>query len=230
MSPRPIGIIAGGGGPIGSTFVLREIIAECQRKYGSWRSYEFPCINFYSFPYSEMVLVQNNNSSIPSRELSFCIQQLKLIGMEIIVVPCFTMSSYLTYRSYGVELIEMGTLMRSYLEEKNIRNPLILCSERTKKSGYCDKNFDCQYPEEAFQKELNNLIELALKGEKVDIQPLLKKLPNTPVICAMTTIQAQLAREVTDPRWISPTQILAEYVVERSFEMQGGMVHEASLG
>jgi|GEM_PF-4727065 len=218
MKPRPIGIVAGGGGPIGSSSVLREIISECQRQYGSWRSYEYPCINFYSFPYSEMMLVHNNSSSIPSRELSYCVQQLKLVGMEIIVVPCFTMSSYLTYRQYGIELIEMGTMMRSYMEKNNIKNPLVLCSERTRISGYCDKNFECHYPNEKIQKELALLIEEALQGKKVDIRPLLDQLPDVPILCAMTTISAQLAEEVTDPRWINPSKLLAQYVVYRSYE------------
>jgi hypothetical protein len=138
--------------------------------------------------------------------------------MEIIVVPCFTMSSYLTYRQYGIELIEMGTMMRAYLEKNNIKNPLVLCSDRTRKSGYCDKNFECHYPNDLIQKELGNLIETALKGEKVDIQPLLNKLPNVPIMCAMTTINAQLARDVDDLRWINPSKILAQYVVYRSYE------------
>lgn len=218
MKPRPIGIVAGGGGPIGACSVLRDIISECQTHYGSWRSFEYPCINFYSFPYSETLLVNHNTSSLPSRELSYSIQQLKLIGMEIVVVPCFTMGSYLTYRNYGIELIEMGSLMRVYLEKHSISNPLVLCSERTRQSGYCDKNFPCHYPTDSAQKELNNLIEKALKGEKVDIQPLLNSLPNTPILCAMTTINAQLSHEVSDPRWINPNKVLAQHVVHRCFE------------
>lgn len=217
MKPRAIGIVAGGGGPIGSISVLQGIIAECQRKYGSWRSYEFPCINFYSYPYSEMLLVQNNNCSIPSRELSFCIQQLKLVGMEIIVVPCFTVSSYLTYRNYGIELIEMGTIMRDYLQKNNVRNPLILCSERTKASGYCNKHFECHYPDDVMQKEVSLLIEDALRGEKININPLLDKLPDVPIVCAGTVLNAQIGK-VEDPRWINPNAILSEYIVYRSYE------------
>lgn len=216
MKPRAIGIVAGGGGPIGSSSVLRDIIAECQRKYHSWRSYEFPCINFYSFPYSEMLLT-NNSCSIPSRELSYCIQQLKLIGMEIVVIPCFTVSSYLTYRNYGIELIEMGTMLSQYLENNNIKNPLVLCSERTRKSGYCNRNFECHYPNDTTQMELNSLIEQALKGEKVNIQPILDTLPDETIICACTVLNAQT--ECTrDTRLINPNTLLAQYVVHRSYE------------
>lgn len=217
MKPRSIGIIAGGGGPLGSISVLRDIISECQKTYGSWRSYEFPCINFYSFPYSEILLVHNNNGNVPSRELSYCIQQLKLVGMEIIVVPCFTLSSYLSYRNYGVELIEMGTLMYYYLEENNIKNPLILCSDRTRKSEYCDKHFECHYPDDSIQQEVSLLIEEALKGGKINIQPLLDKLPDRPIVCAGTVLNAQIG-EVDDPRWINANKVLAKYVVYRSYE------------
>ncbi|MBS0622408.1 MAG: hypothetical protein JSR80_05575 [Verrucomicrobia bacterium] len=64
MKPRPIGIVAGGGGPIiGSSAMLRDIISECQRKYHSCRSYEYPCINFYSYPYSETMLPDNPPAS-----------------------------------------------------------------------------------------------------------------------------------------------------------------------
>ena len=216
MKPRPIGIVAGGGGPIGSSSVLRDIISECQKKYNSHRSYEYPCINFYSYPYSETMLV-NNATSIPSRELSYCIQQLKLVGMEVIVVPCFTMSSYLTYRNYGVELIEAGAMMRLHLEKNKIKDPLVLCSTRTRMSGYCDKYFECHYPDEQIQKEISLLIEEALKGEKIDVLPVLKKLPDVPILCAMTTLNAQM-EEIDDPRWINPNKLIAEYVVYRSYE------------
>jgi len=214
--PRAIGIVAGGGGPLGSTSVLKDIITECQRKYNSCRSYEYPCINFYSYPYSETMLT-DNPTTIPSRELSFCIQQLKLIGMEIIVVPCFTMSSYLTYRNYGVELIEAGAVMQKYLEKNNIKNPLVICSNRTRKSGYCNKYFECHYPSDSLQKEISLLIEEALKGDSVDLLPLLNKLPDMPIVCAMTTLNAQM-KELGDPRWINPNKLIAEYIVYRSYE------------
>src|SRR5690625_863589 len=217
MKPRPIGIVAGGGSPIAASFVLREIISECQKQYNSWRSYEYPCINLYSYPYSEMLLV-HNTCSIPSRELSFCIQQLKLIGMEMIVVPCFTMSSYLTYRSYGVELVEMGAIMQDYLEKNNIKNPLVLCSDRTRKSGYCDKYFECHYPDDELQQELGALVEEALRGKKIDIRHLLDRLPDVPILCGMMTISAQLAVDISDPRWIDPAKPLAQYVVHRSYQ------------
>jgi hypothetical protein len=138
--------------------------------------------------------------------------------MEIIVIPCFTMGSYLTYRSYGVELIEMGAMMKGYLEKNNIKNPLILCSDRTRKSGYCNKHFECQYPNDLIQKELGVLAEEALQGKKVDIRPLLDRLPDVPIVCGITTIGAQLAVEVSDPRWINPIQLLAQYVVYRSYQ------------
>lgn len=216
MKPRSIGIVAGGGGPLGSFSVLRDIISECQRKYNSCRSYEFPCINFFSYPYSETML-PNNPSEIPSRELSYCIQQLKLIGMEIIVVPCFTMSSYLKYRNYGVELIEAGAMMQRHLEKNKIKNPLIICSNRTRQSGYCDKYFECHYPNDSIQKEISSLIEEALTGKRINIQPLLEKLPDGPIVCAMTSLNAQM-EETNDPRLINPNKLMAEYVVYRSYE------------
>ena len=216
MKPRTIGIVAGGGNPIGSSSVLQNMISECQRKYNSWRSYEFPCMNFYSFPYSEMLLT-NNDCTIPSRELSYCIQQLKLVGMEIVVIPCFTASSYLTYRNYGIELIEMGAMMHHHLEKNNIQNPLVLCSNRTRLSEYCNKNFECHYPNQSIQNELNSLIEQALQGKKVNVQPLLDQLPDGPIVCACTVLNAQML-PIEDPRWINPNEILAEYVIQRSYE------------
>lgn len=65
---------------------------------------------------------------------------------------------------------------------------------------------------------MSYLIELALKEEKVDIRLLLDKLPDVPILCAMTTINVQLIGEVDDPRWINPNKILAQYVVYRSYE------------
>lgn len=52
----------------------------------------------------------------------------------------------------------------------------------------------------------------------MDIRPLLDKLLDVPILCAMTTINAQLIGEVDDPRWINPNKILAQYVVYRSYE------------
>lgn len=216
MKPRPIGIVGGGGGPLGSSSVLTDIIFECQRKYNSSRSYEYPCINFFSYPYSETML-PDNPCEIPSRELSYCIQQLKLIGMEIIVVPCFTMSSYLKYRNFGVELIEAGAVVQRHLEKNSIKNPLVICSDRTKKSGYCGRYFDCHYPDDLVQSEISLLIERSLRGEQLDMKPLLDRLPEVPIICAMTTLNAQ-SGTIDDPRWINPNKLMAEYVVYRSYE------------
>jgi aspartate/glutamate racemase len=217
MKPRPIGILSGGGGPIGSTFILREIISACQKQYHCCRSYDFPCINFYSFPYSEK-LAHDSSGAIAVQELGFCIQQLKLLGMEIVVIPCFTMGSYLSHRSFGVELIEMGAIMKLYLEKNEIEKPLVLCSERTRKSGYCLKHFECHYLSDLLQQELNALIQEAFKGNKIDMRPFLDRLPDVPIVCAMTTLAAQLLTPVNDPRWIDPTGLLASHVVERSYE------------
>lgn len=217
MQPRSIGIVSGAGGPIGSTCILKEIIAECQKKYGSRRSFEFPCINFFSFPYSETLLVEHNASSVPSKELSYSIQQLKLNGIDIVVVPCFTMSSYLTYRSYGVELIEVGAVLKAHLEKQRIEDPLVLCSERTRVSGYCDKHFKCHYPSAEIQKEISHLYEEAQQGNKIHVEELLAKLPDQPIICAATLLNA-LMEEVDDPRWINPNKLLVQHVVHRCFE------------
>lgn len=32
--------------------------------------------------------------------------------------------------------------MHHHLEKNNIQYPLVLCSERTRQSGYCDKNYE----------------------------------------------------------------------------------------
>ncbi len=127
------------------------------------------------------------------------------------------MSSYLINRNYGVELIEMGTVVKSYLLKNNSKNPLILCSDRTRRSGYCDKHFECHYPNYKIQKKINSLIEKAIKGGKIDIYSLLNELPDASIICAETVLNARL-NEINDPRWINPNKLLAQYVAYRSCE------------
>jgi len=215
MSPRSIGIVAGGGGPLGSASILQAIIKECQTQHHSCRSYEFPCIDFFSFPYSEMLLL-NNAYTLPARELSYCIQQLKVIGMDMIVIPCLTLSSYLTFENYGVELIEVGSVMGNHFKKKEINNPLILCTERARQSGYCEKHFRCRYPDREIQNELNCLIEKALLGERVSIAAILQKLPAGPIVSACTVLNAQM-QPVDDPRVLFSNNLLTTYVVKRSY-------------
>jgi aspartate/glutamate racemase len=217
MGTRSIGIIAGGGGPLGSINFVQDIVNACQKKFNSWRSYEYPTINFYSYPYSEMFLAKNNDS-MAARELSHCIQQLRTSGMEIIVIPCFTVASYLTYRQYyPVELIEMGPVIQSYLDEYSLFEPMVICSNRTKNSKYCDRFFNCSYPSEKIQTQITLCIEQALKGEKVDLRPILDQLPDVPIVCAGLVLSAQM-KKLDDPRFIDSRKILADYVVERSFK------------
>ncbi len=53
------------------------------------------------------------------------------------------------------------------------------------------------------------------------MQPLLDKLPDGPIVCAMTTLNAQMEKN-EDPRLINPNKLLAEYVIFRSYEGQFG--------
>jgi hypothetical protein len=127
----------------------------------------------------------------------------------------------LKYRSYGVELIEAGTMMQRHLEKNKVKNLLVICSNRTKQSGYCNKYFECHYPDDSTQKEISLLIEQALKGEQINIQSVLDRLPDVPIVCAMTTLNAQMGK-IDDPRWIDPNKLMAEYVVHRSYEGKYG--------
>jgi hypothetical protein len=89
-----------------------------------------------------------------------------------------------------------------------------------------NKYFECHYPDASIQKEISLLIDEAFKGEQIDIQPVLDRLPDVPIVCAMTTLNAQM-KEVRDPRWINPNKLMAEYIVYRSFE--GSYGDEGSL-
>lgn len=214
--PRSIGFVAGGGGPVSAAALFKSIIDECQSKYGACKSSDYPLINLYSYPYSQSTLT-TLHSDVPSQELTSCIQQLVLIGMQIVVIPCFTISSYLTFRNYGIELIEMGSIVGNYLQKNNIKNPLVLCTKRTKKSKYCEQFFECHYPSDAEQEELMGYFERASKGEKIDIRPFLDRVPkDMPVVCASNLLNVQIG-EVDDPRWVNPNKLLVEYLVYRSY-------------
>ena len=61
------------------------------------------------------------------------------------------------------------------------------------------------------------MIEQASKRERIDIGPILDQLPDGPIVCACTVLNAQMQPR-DDSRWINPNELLARYVVHRSYE------------
>lgn len=226
MKPRPIGLVGGIGGPLGVSTILQKIVQECKNRYLCLKSHEYPCLSLFSYPYSQLPTANFSNRTW---ELDFSVEQLKRMGAEIVVIPCFTMSSFLSHRNYGIELIEMGSVLVDFLEEKKIEHPLILCTERTRESGYCDQLFPCHYPSKEIQSKVDLLIDRARAGEQIDLKPLLSLLPGGPIVGACSLLNLQSLPH-NDSRYIDPTYALAKAVVTRSFEgTLGESLDEATL-
>lgn len=149
---KDIGIIAGAG-PEAGVLLTKQIIRICQKKYGCKRDSDFPYIGLFSFPFAEM-LNQNEDKGLITSQLEGIIQQ-ECVRTHFWVIACNTLHCYLK----GIELPHTFVNLLKETSKLVSGLPLVLCSSTSKKYQIHRQYFDCEYPKESIQQEIDELID-----------------------------------------------------------------------
>lgn len=166
---KNIGII-GGAGPIAGSILFNQIIDICQKKYQCHQDADFPLITNLSFPFSDMFTLQSfEQREIIKNELKSCFSMLLNNNCNIIVIACNTLHEFLDHDFLNRNLkgnffLNMIQETGFLLKKQRISNAFVLCSETSADCGLHKKYFSCNYPEKAFQKEIQDLICKILSG------------------------------------------------------------------
>lgn len=153
-----LGII-GGAGPMAGSLFLNRVITWFQRERGAWQDQDFPSVVLVNYPFSDMLRDDDDDEQIFS-ELSEAINSL---SSSYYVVACNTLHSY-----FRDSLPQEGQLHLMKITADNLREgeiPLVLCSSTSRRYAIHKKYFDCSYPSQEGQLEIDEIIETILRGQ-----------------------------------------------------------------
>ncbi len=176
--PR-VGII-GGAGPMAGALLFQKIIQICQKRYSCQADADFPSIMLLSYPFAQML--QNpdrTQKTLLKEQLNECLFNFLRNDIEVAAIACNTLHEFLdpsiTKPRSFLHMIEETAWM---LKQNQIENTLVLCSTTAAECQLHKKYFDCQYPSQAFQTQVQSCIDQILAGKqsKEDAQALVNQL------------------------------------------------------
>lgn len=157
---KDIGII-GGAGPEAGVLMMNLITKISQEKYGCKRDKDFPYFALFSFPFSEMLEI--DNSVAVTAELKELIQK-ECSKTKFWAIACNTLHCYLDPISLPNTCVNMLKETALLLQEK----PIVLCSSTSRKYQIHQRYFECTYPEKAVQIEIDKLIDTLVANEPTE--------------------------------------------------------------
>jgi len=151
--------IIGGAGPEAGILLAKLVVAICQKKYGCKRDADFPYLVLLSFPFSEMLKHEGEKKENVSKELETLLQN-ECAFAQCWAMACQTLHSYLPQK--------LPSTFINMLEESARRvtqKPVVFCSSTSKKYQIHKTYFDCDYPCNKEQKQLDTLIDELVANE-----------------------------------------------------------------
>lgn len=178
LSPQ-IGIV-GGAGPMAGALLFQKIIEICQEQYSCKDDGDFPSILLFSYPFVDML--QNPREaqrSIIKQQLNNCISKLADSGAETVVIACNTLHQFLEpSKVKNTALVHMIDETRLCIERSQVNRSLILCTTTSAQCKLHSRYFECSYPDDNFQTNIQELIHKILAGKhsRKDAKNLCKQL------------------------------------------------------
>lgn len=164
--PR-VGII-GGAGPMAGALLFQKIIQNCQKLYSCQADADFPSITLLSYPFAQML--QNpdrTQKTLLKEQLNECLFNFVRNDIEIAAIACNTLHEFLdpstTKPPTFLHMIEEIAWM---LQQSQIKHTLVLCSTTAAECQLHKKYFDCQYPSQTFQVQIQGCIDQILVGKQ----------------------------------------------------------------
>lgn len=219
MKPKVIGII-GGAGPFAGARLFERILTLSNLRYGCYRDADYPQVLLISFPFSEMLTFERNETQL-KKELNQCINLLCQLGAEVLAIACNTLHNFLDQDHEA--LIQLPRVMEKELFVEEI--PLVLCTSTSRNYNMHRKFFMCQYPEDIIQEKLDGIIDRILRGSETlaivnDLLEIIEEEASSVVVLGCTELSL-FAKELSvrsKKIIIDPLDVLAEKLLERSFE------------
>lgn len=210
MSPKPIGVV-GGAGPFAGLYLLDRLFSISQSKYGCLNDKDFPLVILYSFPFSDM-LSESRDETRVREELLNALNQLKLLGAELIAIACNTLHAFLPLND---NVIALPDVLAKSLRDK----PLVLCTKTAREKEVHKREFECSYPDNETQNEVDEIIRRTLKGDDLldELQSLINRQKEEKVLLGCTELSLYASRLKGKPL-IDPLELLANKLLEESFK------------
>lgn len=219
MKPKTLGIV-GGAGPLAGAYLLERVLVLSNRQYGCYRDADYPQILLNSFPFSDMLTAEKDDSLLKT-ELSFCLDQLRSQGAEVIAIACNTLHNFLDLDQDQEDLLNLPRLLGEALRSEE--SPLVFCTTTSREKEMHKKFFDCTYPEPSIQTKVDDIIDRILRGMEsdqiiVDLLALIEQSNASTVILGCTELSLFTQKlTISSKKVIDPLEILAKKILEKSF-------------
>lgn len=218
--PKTIGII-GGAGPLAGAQFLEKLFVRCTNDYGCYRDCDYPRVVLLSFPFSEMLSYEMDSEKIRG-ELAACLQVLKQNGVELSVIACNTLHAFLDFSvSYeGLILLPQQVITNLVPGQK----PLVLCTSTSNRYQIHKQFFDCAYPSEEDQREIDLIIERILRGEDekmilMDLRRWIQGADNQTIVLGCTELSLYSDKLVfPEKKVLDPIELTVSALLKRAFE------------
>lgn len=210
MSPKPIGVV-GGAGPFAGLCLLDRLFSIAQSRYGCANDKDFPLVILYSFPFSDMLSVTRDEKIIRN-ELSASLDRLRSSGAELLAIACNTLHAFTDAQA---KLIALPEVTAKTLKEV----PLVLCTSTSRTKQLHRQAFNCIYPDDEVQIEVDEIIRRTLAGENClsDLQKLIAKLGDKPLLLGCTELSLY-SKWLKGLPIIDPLELLAIELLKESFK------------
>lgn len=160
-----IGII-GGAGPMAGVQLLQKIVQICQEKYGCKEDADFPYLVLLSYPFTDMLNNPDQEQKAQiTQQLNSCLDQLLQMGIDSAAIACNTLHEFLdTTVDSKLQLVNMIRKTAERVRECQLSETIVLCSTTSSQCKLHKRYFDCSYPVDKLQGEIQVLIDIVLAG------------------------------------------------------------------
>jgi aspartate racemase len=166
FTPPCIGII-GGAGPMAGALMFQKIIQICQEKYGCKQDADFPAIMLYSYPFADMLSQPWLNQEVVANQLRECILKLKQNGATVIAIACNTLHTFLDLNEIdSLSFVHMIQATGDWIKQKQVKKTFVLCTKTSAEAQLHQRYFNCSYPNELFQLNVDRLIQTIMAGKQ----------------------------------------------------------------
>lgn len=231
--------IVGGAGPMAGLLLCQRIIQICQQKYSCKQDADFPYLMLVSYPFGDMLKMESvKQQALIQMQLADCLETFALQNIQLGAIACNTLHAFLS-TELPIKVVNIVEQVSQALKGKKVKTSLVLCSRTSVQSKLHKSYFDCLYPHEDWQAEIDDLIDRVLAGQEsmqdVDqlicqIQTFRSALPidqeeSLGIVLGCTEFSVlnekwPLFRYGLDSRFnvIDSTQVLAEAICQSIFE------------
>lgn len=170
--------IVGGAGPMAGLLLFQKVIQLCQQTYGCQQDADFPYLMLLNYPFADMLKNQSADQQLfIQKQLNECFDTFVSNGIEVGAIACNTLHAFLNTQS-NIQIVNMIEQIAQTLKQRNIHFSLVLCSNTSVKSRVHQSCFNCFYPQENWQVEVDALIDKVLAGQEtlVDVKQLINAI------------------------------------------------------